>query len=79
MRAINFESVQWARAATEKKLQFFYEMMGKNKKQFDETLQESRSKNSNKLRYRKRVQEEQEAEQQLREFEYNPDRESDEQ
>lgn len=42
--------------------------MGKNKKQFDENLQEVRSHNSNKLRYRKRVQQEEEADKELKEY-----------
>lgn len=43
--------------------------MGKDKKQFDERLQEVRGKNHNKLRYRKRVQEEREAEKELKDYE----------
>lgn len=42
--------------------------MGKNKKKFDEKLQESRTRNHNKLRYRKRVQEEQEADKELKTY-----------
>lgn len=41
----------------------------KNKKRFDEQLQEVRSHNHNKLRYRKRVQQEQEAAEELKEYE----------
>lgn len=43
--------------------------MGKDKKKFDERLQEARTKNHNKLRYRKRVQQEQEAEKELKDYE----------
>jgi hypothetical protein len=43
--------------------------MGKTKKKFEEQLQEVRSKDHNKLRYRKRVQQEQEAEKELKEYE----------
>lgn len=43
--------------------------MGKDKKQFDDKLQEVRSKQHNKLRYRKRVQQEQEADKELKEYE----------
>lgn len=43
--------------------------MGKNKKQFDEQLQETRSKQHNKLRYRKRVQQEHEADKELKDYE----------
>lgn len=43
--------------------------MTKQKKQFDEQLQEIRSKNHNKLPYRKRVQQEQEADEELKEYE----------
>lgn len=42
--------------------------MGKDKKQFDEQLQELRHKNHDKLRYRRRVQEEQEAQEELKKF-----------
>lgn len=42
--------------------------MGKAKKYFDEKLQETRTKNHNKLRYRRRVQQDHEAEQQVKEF-----------
>lgn len=45
------------------------EPVGKTKKQFDEQLQEVRSKQHNKLRYRKRQQQEQEAEKELKEYE----------
>jgi hypothetical protein len=43
--------------------------MGKTKKKFEEQLQEVRSKDHNKLRYRKRVQQEQEAQKELKEYE----------
>lgn len=43
--------------------------MGKSKKQFDEKLQEVRSHKHDKLRYRKRMQQEQEAEKQLKDYE----------
>lgn len=43
--------------------------MGKDKKRFDESLQETRNKNHNKLRYRKRVQQEEEAAKELKEYE----------
>lgn len=43
--------------------------MGKDKKQFDEKLQELRHKEKDGVRYRKRIQEEQEAEKQLKEYE----------
>lgn len=46
--------------------------MGKDKKHFDEQLQETRTKHHNKLRYRKRVQQEQEAEKQLKEYNGEP-------
>jgi hypothetical protein len=39
------------------------------KKYFDERLQEVRSKNQNKLRYQKRKQQEQEADEELKEYE----------
>lgn len=42
--------------------------MGKNSKKFDEQLQEVRSKNHNKIRYRKRIQEESEADKELRDW-----------
>lgn len=45
------------------------EPVTKQKKQFDEQLQEIRSKNHNKLPYRKRVQQEQEADEELKEYE----------
>jgi hypothetical protein len=45
--------------------------VGKDKKRFDETLQESRTKNTNKLRYLKRVQEEQEADDELKNWNPN--------
>lgn len=48
--------------------------MGKNKKDFDEKLQEVRTKNHNTRRYLKRVQQEHEAEDELKEFtERKPD------
>lgn len=40
-----------------------------SKKKSDEHLQEVRNKNSNGVRYRKRVQEEHEADEQLKDFE----------
>lgn len=43
--------------------------MGKDKKKFDEQLQEVRTRNHNKLRYRRRVQQEEEAEKELKDFE----------
>lgn len=43
--------------------------VGKTKKKFDEKLQETRSKQHDKLRYRKRLQDEEEAEKQLKEYE----------
>jgi hypothetical protein len=43
--------------------------LGKTKKKFDEKLQEVRSHKHDKLRYRKRVQDEQEADKQLKEYE----------
>jgi hypothetical protein len=43
--------------------------MGKDKKRFDETLQDVRSKNHNKLRYRRRLQQEEEAVKELKEYE----------
>lgn len=43
--------------------------MGKDKKKFNEQLQEVRSKQHNKLRYRKRVQQEHEAEKELKDYE----------
>lgn len=42
--------------------------MGKDKKHFDENLQETRTKHHNKLRYQKRKQEEREADKELTEF-----------
>lgn len=42
--------------------------MGKDRKRFDEKLQEVRSKQHNKLRYRKRVQQEHEADKELKEY-----------
>lgn len=42
--------------------------MGKDKKYHDDKLQEVRSKNHNKLRYRKRVQQEHEAEKELKDY-----------
>jgi hypothetical protein len=47
--------------------------VGKNKKWFDETLQETRSHNTNKLRYRKRLQQEQEAEEEMKNFDEDKD------
>ena len=48
--------------------------MGKTKKQFDERLQEVRSKEKSDVRYRKRKQQDQEAEKQLKEYEnYKPE------
>ena len=44
--------------------------MGKTKKKFDERLQETRSKQPDKLRYRKRVQDEEEAVKQVKEYEH---------
>lgn len=44
-------------------------LVTKDKKRFDESLQEVRSKNANKLRYRKRVQDEEEAKKQLKDYE----------
>lgn len=46
--------------------------MGRDKKKFDESLQETRTKNHNKLRYRKRVQQEQEADKELKEYTNDP-------
>ena len=43
--------------------------MGKDKKYHDEKLQELRQRNHNKLRYRKRVQQEHEADKELKEYE----------
>ena len=40
-----------------------------NRKEFEEKLQELRHHNHDKLRYRKRVQQEEEAEKQLKEYE----------
>jgi hypothetical protein len=57
-----------ARRTVETQFAHYYEIMGKNKKTFDEQLQETRTKNHNKLRYRKRVQQEQEADKELKEF-----------
>lgn len=45
------------------------ELVTDKKKQFDEQLQEIRTKNHNKLPYRKRMQQEQEADEELREYE----------
>lgn len=45
------------------------EPVGKDQKRFDEQLQEVRTKNHNKLRYRKRVQQEEEAVEELKEYE----------
>jgi hypothetical protein len=42
--------------------------MGKDKKRFDESLQEARSKKHNKLQYLKRVQQEAEADKELKEY-----------
>lgn len=42
--------------------------MGKDKKYFDENLQETRTKHHNKLRYQKRKQQEDEADKELKEF-----------
>lgn len=42
--------------------------MGKDKKYHEEKLQELRTRNHNKLRYRKRVQQEQEADKELKEY-----------
>ncbi len=41
----------------------------KSKKKFDEKLQELRSRNHDKIRYRKRVQQEQEADKELKQYE----------
>jgi hypothetical protein len=43
--------------------------MGKDRKRFKEQLQEVRSKNHNKLRYRRRLQQEEEAVKELKEYE----------
>lgn len=43
--------------------------MGRTKKQFDEKLQESRSQRHDKVQYRKRKQQEEDAEKQLKEYE----------
>lgn len=43
--------------------------VGKEKKKFDEQLQEVRTKNHNKRRYLKRVQQEEEAQKELKDFE----------
>ena len=43
--------------------------MGEKKKYFEERLQETRNKNHNKLRYRKRVQQDQEADKELKDYE----------
>jgi hypothetical protein len=43
--------------------------MGKDKKKFNEALQEVRSNNHNKLRYRKRVQQDADARKQLKDYE----------
>jgi hypothetical protein len=53
-----------------------WRLVGKDKKRFDENLQETRTRHHNKIRYQKRVQEEQEAEQELKEFQKNEDRET---
>lgn len=45
--------------------------MGKDKKHFDEKLQELRTKNHETRRYLKRKQDEQEAEKQLKEYDRN--------
>lgn len=44
--------------------------MGKNKKYFDEQLQEVRNDKHDKVQYRKRKQQEEEAEKQLKDYEY---------
>lgn len=44
-------------------------VMGNKKKEFEERLQETRSKNHNKLRYRKRVQQDHEADKELKDYE----------
>jgi hypothetical protein len=43
--------------------------VGKDKKRFDERLQEVRSNKHNKVQYRKRVQQEQEADKELKDYE----------
>lgn len=43
--------------------------MGKDRKKGEELRQEIRSKNANKLRYRKRVQQDEEAKKALKEYE----------
>lgn len=43
--------------------------MGKDKKYHDEKLQELRTKHHDRLRYRKRVQQEREAEEELKQYE----------
>lgn len=42
--------------------------MGKDKKHFDESLQETRTKNHSKLRFLKRVQEDEDAKKRMKEF-----------
>lgn len=44
-------------------------LASKDKKQFDEYLQEVRTKHKNKLRYQKRRQQEREADQELKDYE----------
>ena len=43
--------------------------MGKDRKKFDEQLQETRTKHHNRLRYQKRKQQEEEAEKELKDYE----------
>ena len=43
--------------------------MGKDTKRFKDNLQEVRNKNHNKIRYRKRVQEDKEADKELKDYE----------